>query len=130
MAYYRTVPKDKEQTRYEAVSNKKSIKFPKLKMGSYLLEYLDEMSYGSYSAMGDKLPLSFQDIDAFMRATQTPLNRWEVLALRQLSHDYIIQSQKKDANELPPYLEVSEADYLKQTAVSKNAIAMKFGIAL
>jgi len=62
--------------------------------------------------MGDKLPLSFREIESFMQTTQTNLNRWEVLALRTLSHDYIIQSQKKDVSEMPPFLEVDEFTYL------------------
>jgi len=62
--------------------------------------------------MGDKLPLSFREIESFMQTTQTSLNRWEVLALRTLSHDYIIQSQKKDVSEMPPFLEVDEFTYL------------------
>jgi len=112
------------------IDNKKSILYPKVLAKRHLLDYLEELNYGEFGGMGDKLPLSFKEIESFMWTTQTKLNRWEVLALRTLSYDYILQSQKKDFAEKPPYLEVSEGDYLKQTAVSANSIAMKFGISL
>ena len=70
------------------------------------------MNFGVYGGMGDKLPLSFEEIESFMRVTKTDLNHWEVLALRQLSLEYISQSQKKDVGEMPPFLEVDEFTYL------------------
>ena len=88
------------------------------------------MGYGFYGGMGDKLPLNYIEIDAYMRATKTEFTSWEVDMIKQLSHEYIIQSQKKDANEAPPYMETTEAQYLKQTSVSASTIAMKFGIAI
>lgn len=91
---------------------------------------MSELDYCSLGAMGDKLPLSFSEIHAFMQTTQTRLNHWEVLTLRNLSYVYIEQSHKKDINELPPYLETSVKDYLLSTAVSGNSIAKKFGAIL
>ena len=77
--------------------------------------------------MGDKTPLNFLEIDAYMRAYEIKFTPWELDMIKRLSLDYIIQSQKKDVMEQPPYMEVSESQYLKQTAISASAIAMKFG---
>ena len=55
---------------------------------------------------------SFLEIESFMRTTGTNLNHWEVLALRTLSLEYIIQSHQKDISDMPPFLEVDEFTYL------------------
>lgn len=88
------------------------------------------MGYGSYGGMGDKLPLSFMEIESYMRITNTKLSHWEIFAIRRLSLEYIAQMQRKDEHETPPYIDTTEAEYLKRTAVNANTIAMKFGIAL
>ena len=112
------------------IDNKSSIKYPKILAKHYLLTYLEEMGFSMIGGMGDRLPLSFVEIEAFMKATRTDLNHWEVLAIKNLSYDYIIQLQKKDAHELPPYMEVTESQYLKQTSISASSIAQKFGVVL
>ena len=112
------------------IDNKKSIKYPKILAKRYLLDYLEEMGYYSIGGMGDKMQITFYEIDSYTRITRTNLNHWEVLALRTLSLEYIIQLQKKDVMEKPPFLEVSEGDYLRQTSISGNSIAKKFGMVL
>ena len=62
--------------------------------------------------MGDKLPIPFTEIESFMKTTRTYLTQWEVLAIRQLSFDYIYQSQKKEVSEMPPYMESDEFTYM------------------
>jgi len=85
------------------------------------------MGFGTYGEMG-KMPLNFIEIEAFMRTTKTNLNHWEVTALKQLSLDYIAQSQKKGEYETPPFMEITESEYLKQTSISSNNIARAFGM--
>ena len=63
--------------------------------------------------MGERLPLNYLEIDAYMRATRTELTAWEVDMIKQLSHVYIVQSQKKDTYEFPPFMNgVDEFTYL------------------
>ena len=112
------------------IDNKKSIKYPKIIGKRYLLTYIEELNYGMYGAMGDKMPLSFSEIDSYMRVTNTELNHWDALALIELSTVYIYQTQKKDVSEQPPYMEVSEIEYIKQTAISSSSIAKAFGVVL
>jgi hypothetical protein len=73
---------------------------------------LEKLGYGFYGGMGDKMPLNYLEIDAYMRATRTNLTSWEVDMIKQLSHDYIVQSQKKGMDEFPPFMEVDEFTYL------------------
>ena len=77
-----------------------------------MIGYLEEMGFGSIGAMGDKVPLSFLEIDAFMRVTKTELNHWEATTIKDLSYIYIVQSQQKELGEMPPFLEVDEFTYL------------------
>jgi hypothetical protein len=62
--------------------------------------------------MGDKLPLTFQEIDSYCKTTKRDLSRWEVLTIRDLSSDYVYQLGKKEISEMPPYLETDEFTYL------------------
>ena len=59
-----------------------------------------------------KVPLSYLEIDAYMRATRTDFTPWEVDIIIQLSHEYIVQGQKKEAMDMPPYLLTDEFTYL------------------
>ena len=97
--------KDSKKSRYETIDNKQSIKYPKISSKRYLLDYLGEMNYYSMGGMGDKSQILFSEIDSFMRVTRTDIGFWDVLALRTLSLEYIIQLQKNGKNEIPPYME-------------------------
>ena len=71
------------------------------------------MGYASIGGMGDKMQLTFLEIDSYMRITRTSLTSWEVLVLRTLSLEYVIQSQKKEAQDFPPFMNgLDEFSYL------------------
>jgi len=62
--------------------------------------------------MGDKSQISFNEIESYLRLTNTKISNWDILALRRLSLEYIIQLQKNEKMEMPPFLEVDEYSYL------------------
>ncbi|MFZ9660175.1 MAG: hypothetical protein ACO29X_06480 [Arcobacteraceae bacterium] len=79
-----------------------NIEFPDIKNGSYLLEILTELNFAS-SGFSGLIPLTFQELQAYIQTTQTPLNSWEVNTLKKLSQSYVSQTYDKGINTLPPY---------------------------
>ncbi len=77
-----------------------------------MFDYLEEMGTFLISGMGDKTQLTYSEIYAYMQTTQTKLNRWEVMAIRTLSLEYVVQSQQKEVSDMPPCLETDEFTYL------------------
>jgi len=64
--------------------------------------------------MGDKLPITFLEIDAYCRLYKLNFTTWELDALRQISISYISELQKKDKQATPPYLETDEFTYFME----------------
>ena len=62
--------------------------FPILKCGGYLIEHLENLGFYMSSGMGI-IALTFQEIESYMRITNTPLNSDEVMIIRQMSQLYI-----------------------------------------
>ena len=59
----------------------------------YLVQYLFEAGPVGNNGFGPE-PLSWQEIEAWSRLTQTSLDAWEALTIRKLSNDYSAQLTK------------------------------------
>ena len=60
---------------------------PDLKWGRHLVDALLEVGPAG-AGMGGPVPVSFQELEAWSRATRTELPGHEALVLRELSRDY------------------------------------------
>lgn len=88
---------------------------PPILWGDYLLDYLFEI--GPTLADG---PLTFGEIEAWMRTTEIRLSPFEIRLLRRLSREYLGESYaatKRDRE--PPYAGSSAARAASRKAVQK-----------
>lgn len=70
---------------------------------SYLIDYLYEVGPVSNLGMGPA-PISWPDIDAWMKATGTRISPMDALLLKSLSLDYYAQHNlSKDPSCIPPH---------------------------
>lgn len=79
-----------------------TVDFPTLDCGGYLLEHLENMGFYMSSGMG-MIPLTFQEIKAYMELTNNPLNSEEVLLIRQMSQAYIAELNDTRNEREAPY---------------------------
>lgn len=66
---------------------------------SYLFDYLLKIGIMTYNGMAN-VPLSWQEINAWVQGTGTPLNAWELNVIHRASEVYVNQvelSRKPDA---------------------------------
>jgi hypothetical protein len=61
--------------------------------GEYLLTALFEAGPSEHHAMGGELPLSWQTLDAYARATGAICEPWEFRTLRDMSAAYVAEKE-------------------------------------
>lgn len=71
----------------------RQLEMPEMMGFEYLVQYLFEVGPVGSNGFGPE-PLSWQEIEAWSRLTQTDLDTWEALTLRKLSADYSSQLSK------------------------------------
>lgn len=71
----------------------RQLEMPEMMGFQYLVQYLFEAGPVGNNGFGPE-PLSWQEIEAWSRLTQTSLDAWEALTLRKLSNDYSAQLTK------------------------------------
>ena len=92
----------------EIDENSSFLRLPELDAASYLVVLLQEAGIMSTTGMG-ALPLSWQEIDAWLRCTQRDLSIWERLTIRELSEVYVGELNQASAKDRPqPYVFVEE----------------------
>lgn len=98
-AWLHTVPEKQEQSRYERyVEQGVTIVVPEMKC-SYLFDYLLQVGTMSFNGMAN-VPLSWQELNAWVQVTGITLNEWELRVIRRASEVYVNQlelSKKPDA---------------------------------
>lgn len=94
-----TVPEKSEQSRYERyLADGIAIVVPEMKC-SYLFDYLLKIGVMTANGMAN-VPLSWQELNAWVQATGVPLNFWELGVIHKASSVYVNQlelSRKPDA---------------------------------
>lgn len=70
------------------------------------------------------IPLSFTEINAYIQATLTPLNRSEVIIMRRMSMAYVSELNDRNPNKLAPFMTNKPADI-----DAKSIVSMFSGIA-
>jgi len=88
--------------RYKRFKDLIKIEYPPIMGAEYLLEHLNNLGWASSSGMGI-VSVSFQEIEAYVRLTNSSLSPDEVLLLKQMSSAYVAYSQEKNPNAILPY---------------------------
>lgn len=80
-----------------------SLELPELGEGAYLMQMLHEAGLMSSSGMG-VVPLSWQEIEAWLRVTESQPELWERMLVRELSEAYVSElNQATERNRPDPY---------------------------
>lgn len=78
--------------------------FPPITHFQYILNILEDLGYYINSENGI-LPLTYQEINSFLQATNIKLNRLEITTLKQLSLSYVnTYYSSKDETFEQPYI--------------------------
>ena len=78
--------------------------FPKIENGYYLIQYLQELSYGQYQN-GSLMALDYNIIQAWVNLSGIEISFQEVKALISLSSSYVFTAHEaKDKEMKPPYI--------------------------
>lgn len=100
------------------------LKLPNLEEAAYLIGLLLEAGLASTSGMG-AVPLSWQDIDAWIRVTESSPSVWQKLLVRELSEAYVAElNLASDVNRPDPYIHVDEVEK-DEVAVDRLAVNNK-----
>lgn len=77
--------------------------YPNIKGYEYLIQHLQNLGFGT-SGMSGFMPLTFQEINAYMQCTSTPLTPDEVLILKDMSNEYCkFINDKNPSTKSPDY---------------------------
>lgn len=87
----------------------------------YLLEILTDLGWSGSSGFGST-PISYAELEAWSRLTQTALEPWEVECLRAASTAYCAQAASKDERE--PNFEETQAKSPPVSAIRAMAAAL------
>ena len=79
------------------------VELPDLGGYDYLMFHLQKMGFASNGAMGGYLPLSFQEIDCYIRSTEAVLSGDEVLLIREMSENYCRYVNDKNPQTKSPF---------------------------
>jgi hypothetical protein len=113
---------------YEKASGPDSLflRLPELDGAQYIVQMLFEAGTLMHAGMGPT-PLTWQEIDAWLRVTGTQAELWERLLIKELSHAYVNMLHDATKKDCPdPYVYVEEAEQIDRTAVAnklRNAFA-------
>lgn len=97
-----------------------SLKLPDVEDGAYIIAMLHEAGLVSSSGMG-VIPLSWQEIDAWMRVTDSTPQLWERLLIRELSETYVGEfNQGSEKGRVSPWQPpVEEVEVVRVDVASK-----------
>jgi hypothetical protein len=98
------------------------LKMPPLDGAEYIVFMLQEAGTMSTTGMG-VVPLSWQEIDAWLRVTDFRPALWERLMVRELSEVYVNEfMQASDRNRPQPYVHQEEPEEINRDAVENKLI--------
>lgn len=126
LAWLHAVPEGSKSSRLttyrELDENSTYLKLPELEDAAYLVGLLYEAGLMSTAGMG-ALPLSWQEIDAWLRTTERDLSVWEKLMIRELSEVYVGELNQASAKDREsPYIYIPEPTQIDRDAVADKLL--------
>lgn len=87
---------------------------------SYLIGLLQEAGLMSSNGMGP-VPISWQEINSWLAATNLELSTWEIITVKELSEAYVAERVMSDEpNRAAPYLSVLTDDQIDRPVVANK----------
>lgn len=129
MAWLHATPEGTKKTRYAALKvlneNHPAFEMPDIETehaAGYLIAMLQEAGLMSSNGMGP-VPLSWQEIDSWIRVSGRVLPMWERLMVKTLSEDYVSELMQATARDrAQPYTAVPEQE---EEQIDRPAVADK-----
>lgn len=123
LAWLHAVPEGSKQSRlvdFKGPDGETTLQFPELEEAAYLVALLQEAGLMSSTGMG-AVPLSWQEIDAWLRTTELSLTVWEKLMIKEMSEVYVSDLHKSTAKlAVAPY--APEVEVIDRPAVAAKLL--------
>jgi hypothetical protein len=125
LAWLHAVPEGSKKSRLTAFRNSADdestfLQFPDLDGAGYLVALFQEAGLMLSNGMGP-VPLSWQEIEAWLRTTELQLSIWEKLTIREMSEAYVAELHKSaDKHAVAPYAPAVDLNALDRTAISNK----------
>jgi hypothetical protein len=124
LAWLHAVPEGSKKSRLTALKDSSGddsvfLQFPELDGAGYLVALLQEAGLVMSNGMG-VIPITWQEIDSWLRVTELELSVWEKLTIREMSEAYAAEfSKSSDKHAVAPYAPPAEPT-LDRAAVSSK----------
>lgn len=124
LGWLHAVPEGQKKSRMttmrSANEDQPGLQLPELGDAAYLIGMLHEAGLMSSHGMG-ALPLSWQEIEAWLRVTESEPELWERMLVRELSEAYVSElNQATEKNRVSPWTPpVEEVETVRATVVSR-----------
>lgn len=110
MGWLHAIPEGRRKSRakalQEADAESNTLVLPDIGDGAYVIGMLQEAGLASSSGMGPT-PLTWQEIEAWQRVTDSKPSLWDRLMIKELSEAYVAElTQATDLNRPDPYVHV------------------------
>lgn len=130
MAWLHAVPTGSKKSRLtsfkELDADSPFLKFPDIDGAEYLIALLQEAGLMQTNGMG-VTPLSWQEIESWLRATELNLSVWEKLVIREMSEAYVSELNSASAREaVSPYV-ASAPEEIDRPAVANKLLSVLRG---
>lgn len=133
LGWLHAIPEGSKKSRlasFKAVSEEHtSLNMPDIEnehSAGYLIGLLNEAGLMSSSGMGP-VPLSWLEIDAWLRCTELDISVWERLTIKRMSEEYVAERCETDPNRPAPfiYMTLEEKELVEvRTDVNDKIMAM------
>lgn len=98
------------------------LQFPDLNGAGYMVALLREAGLNMSNGMG-AVPLSWQEIEAWLRATELELSIWEKLTIREMSEVYVTEMVKSTGKHcVAPYTPTPMPNQIDRPAVASKLL--------
>lgn len=126
LAWLNASPEGSKKSRLEAFKargdDSSFLEFPKIEGAEYMVALFQEAGVMQSNGMG-VIPLTWQEIESWLRTTELDLSVWEKLTIREMSEAYVAEFTKASAKDAPaPFVPIVEPEQIDRAAVS-NKIA-------
>lgn len=128
LAWLHAVPEGSKKSRLVAFKDTDGestfLQFPELEGADYIVALLQEAGLMSSNGMG-AVPLSWQEIDAWLRTTETRLTVWEKLMIKEMSEVYVSDLNKSTSKfAVAPYAPAIEPEEIDRAAVASKLLSV------
>lgn len=97
---------------------------PPVEVGGYLVDYLLDVGPVGSTGMGLAV-ISYSELQAWQQCTGIAMQPWEVMLLRRLSADYMVESKRAEKPDCPPPFGSPAMEFDRDVVSKKVSSAFK-----